>query len=409
MTNQTSQATGGALQAAIEHRQLLDHLPDPDGLRRSRSARRRRWSCSPSRWGCSRSCARCGCSAAGAAGNSPGPRSATPARSQRPTASPRSRRCSASPTLQFERVLGFVERCRGLFFRTQVIAKAVPNIYQSLIFVLLVVGLMTLNADRRPASPAGCSRSCCCCFARPRARPGAVRSRAPTRPSSNRCRSSTACAAPRRATQPAGRCGGRHRCLRSRRWPSRRSPSPYTPGAAGPQRRLTSSVEAGRGGRHRRPLRAPGKSTLVQILLQLRDPLEGRYLVNGEEARSFAPEDFAAHRLVAYVPQEPRLLHASVADNIRFFRDVDDAAVERAARLARIHEDIVELGQGLRDGRGASRWMPVSRRPAAAHLPRQGAGRAARRCSSSTSPPARSIPHSETLIQESLTSRSEAS
>jgi ABC-type multidrug transport system fused ATPase/permease subunit len=87
-----------------------------------------------------------------------------------------------------------------------------------------------------------------------------------------------------------------------------------------------------------------GKSTLVQLLLRLRLPKEGRYLVNGVSANEFAEDDW--HRLVSYVPQEPRLLHASVADNIRFFRDIDDEAVERAARHARIHDDIVGWAKG---------------------------------------------------------------
>jgi ATP-binding cassette subfamily B protein len=87
-----------------------------------------------------------------------------------------------------------------------------------------------------------------------------------------------------------------------------------------------------------------GKSTLVSLLLRLRLPQEGSYLVNGVPAEQFAQEDW--HKRVAYVPQEPRLLHASVADNIRYFRDLDDAAVERAARLARIHEEIVTWPEG---------------------------------------------------------------
>ena len=77
---------------------------------------------------------------------------------------------------QYERMPGFVGRCRNLFFRTQVIAKAVPNIYQSLIFVLLVVGLMVLNSHRSTTRE-GCWRSCCCCSGRPRT---ASRCRAPT-------------------------------------------------------------------------------------------------------------------------------------------------------------------------------------------------------------------------------------
>jgi ATP-binding cassette, subfamily B, bacterial len=87
-----------------------------------------------------------------------------------------------------------------------------------------------------------------------------------------------------------------------------------------------------------------GKSTLVQVLLRLREPDRGTYAVNGMPVERFAAADW--HRQVAYVPQEPRLLHASVADNIRFFREIDEAAVERAARLARIHDDVL----GWRDG-----------------------------------------------------------
>jgi ATP-binding cassette, subfamily B, bacterial len=87
-----------------------------------------------------------------------------------------------------------------------------------------------------------------------------------------------------------------------------------------------------------------GKSTLVQLLLRLRAPGEGSYLVNGIPAQEISQEDWHAH--VAYVPQEPQLLHASVAENIRFFRDIDIDAVQRAGELARIHEDILGWPQG---------------------------------------------------------------
>jgi ABC-type multidrug transport system fused ATPase/permease subunit len=87
-----------------------------------------------------------------------------------------------------------------------------------------------------------------------------------------------------------------------------------------------------------------GKSTLVQIFLRLRSPDEGRYLVNGERAEEFAATDW--HKRVAYVPQQPRLLHASVADNIRYFRDIGDDAVSRAAKLAAIHDDIMSWPEG---------------------------------------------------------------
>jgi ATP-binding cassette subfamily B protein len=87
-----------------------------------------------------------------------------------------------------------------------------------------------------------------------------------------------------------------------------------------------------------------GKSTLVQILLRLRMPDSGSYRINGVPIDRFNRGDW--HRKVAYVPQEPRLLHASVADNIRFTRNLDEDAVERAARLAGIHDEIETWPQG---------------------------------------------------------------
>ncbi len=87
-----------------------------------------------------------------------------------------------------------------------------------------------------------------------------------------------------------------------------------------------------------------GKSTIVQLLLKLREPDHGQFLINGSPAPIYRSQDW--HRQVAYVPQEPQLLHASVRDNIRYFRDIDDASIERAAKLARIHGDVADWAQG---------------------------------------------------------------
>ena len=142
-----------------------------------------------------------------------------------------------------------------------------------------------------------------------------------------------------------------------------------------------------------------GKSTLVQILLQLRTPDSGRYLINGIDVQRFSRADW--HRVVAYVPQEPRLLHASVADNVRFFRDLDDEAVQRACRLARIHEDVMSWSHGY-DTLVGPRADAVS------------GGQQQRICLARAlvarpqilvldEPTSALDPHSETLIQESLT------
>jgi ATP-binding cassette, subfamily B, bacterial len=81
-----------------------------------------------------------------------------------------------------------------------------------------------------------------------------------------------------------------------------------------------------------------GKSTLLQVLLRLREPDSGAFVVNGRTASDFSLDDWRRH--VAYVPQDTRIVPGTVADNIRFLRDIDDRQVEHAARLAHIHEDI---------------------------------------------------------------------
>ncbi|MEJ7585376.1 MAG: ABC transporter ATP-binding protein, partial [Acidimicrobiales bacterium] len=88
-----------------------------------------------------------------------------------------------------------------------------------------------------------------------------------------------------------------------------------------------------------------GKSTLVQVLLRLRRPDTGSYRVNGSPAGEFDDGDWA--RLVSYLPQEPKLVAGTVADNIRFLRrGIADEEVERAARMANIHEEVMSWSGG---------------------------------------------------------------
>ena len=88
-----------------------------------------------------------------------------------------------------------------------------------------------------------------------------------------------------------------------------------------------------------------GKSTLVQLLLGLRDPDEGRVLAGGREISNFDRAEWA--RKVTFVPQAAHLIAGTISDNIRFLREgVTQAEVERAARLAHIHDDILGFPEG---------------------------------------------------------------
>ncbi len=87
-----------------------------------------------------------------------------------------------------------------------------------------------------------------------------------------------------------------------------------------------------------------GKSTLVQLLLRLRLPTSGMYLLNGRDAKDYTLEAVASQ--IAFVPQDPQLIRGTVGDNIRFFRDLDADQIRRAARLAHLTEEIEAWNEG---------------------------------------------------------------
>nr|WP_280641266.1 ATP-binding cassette domain-containing protein [Streptomyces afghaniensis] len=88
-----------------------------------------------------------------------------------------------------------------------------------------------------------------------------------------------------------------------------------------------------------------GKSTLARLVPRFWDTTAGTIRIGGTDVRDMSPADL--YRQVSFVFQEPHLLRTSVRDNIRLGRpDADDAAVERAARAAHIHDRITALPRG---------------------------------------------------------------
>ncbi len=88
-----------------------------------------------------------------------------------------------------------------------------------------------------------------------------------------------------------------------------------------------------------------GKTTLTQLLLRLRRPTAGS--VDIGELSIYDIDPAAWSRLVAFVPQANKLIRATVADNIRFYRPgFTDDQVEQAARAAHLHDEILRLPEG---------------------------------------------------------------
>jgi ATP-binding cassette, subfamily B, bacterial CvaB/MchF/RaxB len=88
-----------------------------------------------------------------------------------------------------------------------------------------------------------------------------------------------------------------------------------------------------------------GKSTLAKIILGLLEPTTGEVLMGGVSLRRLGA---SAHReRVGAVMQEDQLFGGSVADNIAFFDPAPDhERLERCARLAAIHDEIVAMPMG---------------------------------------------------------------
>ena len=239
---------------------------------------------------------------------------------------------------QCSRIDRFITAAEGLFFRTQFIARLVPNVYQGLVYIVLVGGLAVMyEAGSSHVASLG---AVVLLLVRAglygqqiQASYTVVRQAAPFVDRLDEAE---------RRYQASSPVSGQSSMSELRTLTFENVSFAYQPG-----RPVLSDINFEALGGEAVGVIGPsgaGKSTLVQILLNLRAPDEGRYLINGVPVQQFLQDDWYAR--VAYVPQEPRLVHASVAENIRYFRDLDDDAVVRGAQLARIHDDIESWPNG---------------------------------------------------------------
>ncbi|WP_067646920.1 ABC transporter ATP-binding protein [Nocardia harenae] len=88
-----------------------------------------------------------------------------------------------------------------------------------------------------------------------------------------------------------------------------------------------------------------GKSTLAKLLPRFYDVTGGRITIGGKDIRDYGTEEL--YRTVGFVLQDVRLIRGSIRDNLTLAKpDADRAALESAARAARIHDRITALPRG---------------------------------------------------------------
>lgn len=99
-----------------------------------------------------------------------------------------------------------------------------------------------------------------------------------------------------------------------------------------------------------------GKSTILKLLMRLYDPDAGKILIDGEDIRSIAYDRLRSKFGVVF--QNDFIAEGTIADSIRFFRDLDDGKVHRAAKAAQA--DFIWEREGGMDAEVAVRGNNLS-------------------------------------------------
>jgi len=89
-----------------------------------------------------------------------------------------------------------------------------------------------------------------------------------------------------------------------------------------------------------------GKTTLLKLIMGLYRPYAGRVLLDDADVAQFARADLS--EWIGYVPQDTVLFSGTIRDNVvKGAEDVvDDEAIVRAAKLAGLHQAVIDLPKG---------------------------------------------------------------
>ena len=88
-----------------------------------------------------------------------------------------------------------------------------------------------------------------------------------------------------------------------------------------------------------------GKSTWIKVLLRLMPPTSGRVMLDGQPLEKVSRTELS--RVVGYVGQNPFVFSGTIRENIAYGNgSVDDAEIQRAARMAHLHDEIMAMPGG---------------------------------------------------------------
>jgi len=88
-----------------------------------------------------------------------------------------------------------------------------------------------------------------------------------------------------------------------------------------------------------------GKSTIVNLLMRLYDTDSGQILIDGQDIRSIQPQKLRSKFGIVF--QNDFVAEGTIADNIRFFRDITDEQLASAAEDAQASAFIAEKEGGM--------------------------------------------------------------
>ena len=88
-----------------------------------------------------------------------------------------------------------------------------------------------------------------------------------------------------------------------------------------------------------------GKSTLLELIVRMYDPTKGEIKIDGEYTTNYQLANLRGP--IGYVPQNPFLFSESIADNIRFGKELaDEEEIIAAAKDAAVHTNISGFSKG---------------------------------------------------------------